>query len=132
MKPLLEADAPGRPVDREHRANQVLAGNRAPAAGVARRGAVVAEHQVLALRDRVALNRLGVAPVGLDVGLVQLLAVDVDEAVLLAPGLAGQPDDPLDEGLAPTLLAAVACGLRGRRRLEDDDLAPLRVAEVVD
>src|SRR6266508_1465507 len=134
MKPLLEADAPRRPVDREYRADEVLPWNRAPAARVARRGAVVAEHQILALRDRLARNRLRVSPIGLDVRLVQLLAVDVDEAVLLAPGLAWQPDEALDEGLAttPVLFTAVAGHLRGVRRLEDHDLASLRIAEVVD
>src|SRR4029450_10337495 len=110
MRPLLEADAPRRPADREHRGHRFLPRNRAPAARVARRGAVVTEHQILAFRDLLARNRLRIPPIGLDVRLVQLLAVDVDEAVLLAPGLAGQPDDALHEGLAASALIAAVAG----------------------
>src|SRR5580765_5251371 len=119
MKLLLEADAPGWPVDREDGADQVLPRNGAPAARVAGRGAVVAEHQVLVGRDGLLRNRLGVAPIRLDVRLVQLLAVQVDEAVLLAPAVSRECDQALDERLAAgARVSAVAGDLRGGRRFE--------------
>ena len=63
----------------------------------------------------------------LDVGLDEALAVDIDEAVPLLPRLAGKGDEPLDERAA-----GPAALLRGRRSLEDDDVATRRGAEAVD
>src|SRR5580765_7066770 len=79
---LHQADALRRPVDGEHLSDDVLPRHRAPAARVARRDAVVAHHEVVVLRDLPRRVRLEVAAVALDVRLVQLLAVDVDEALL--------------------------------------------------
>src|SRR6266545_7258952 len=130
---LTKADALRRPVDGEDRPDQVLARDGPPAARIARGGAVVAEHDVLVLRNGLLGERVRVAPLLLDVGLVELLPVDVDVAVLLAPAVAGQADQALDEGVAAVCSAAGQAGGLGRRgRLEDDDLASLRVAEVVD
>src|SRR5687767_5787633 len=89
---LSEADAPRRPVNREHRPHQVLAWNGAPATGVARGRAVVAEHDVGALGHRLLGDRAPVPSRVLDVRLVQLLVVDVDVTVLLAPALPRQSD----------------------------------------
>src|SRR3954453_7615805 len=69
-------EALGRPVDREHLADDVPPRHRAPAARVARRRAVVSHHEVVVLRDLPRGVRLEVAAVPLDVRLVQALAVD--------------------------------------------------------
>src|SRR5919204_5711312 len=63
------------PVGREDLADQVLTGNGPPHARIAGLCAVVAHHEVHPLRDLLRLVRLGVAAVGLDVRLVELLAV---------------------------------------------------------
>jgi hypothetical protein len=66
--------------------------------------------------------------VGLDVRLVQLRAVDEDVAARpLGDGIAGEADQALHE--RPARAAHL---LRGLGRVEDDDLAAVRVAEVVD
>src|SRR3954452_9420208 len=94
---LTEADAVRRPVHGEDLADQVPARNRAPLARVARLRAVVAHHEVLARRNRpLRVRGARVAAGALDVRLDQLLAVDVDEPVLLLPGLPGQGDQALD------------------------------------
>src|SRR5580765_2833778 len=128
---LAERDPVRWPVGREDRADQILARNRAPAARVAGLAAVVAHEEVLAGRDVPGLPRvLGVllAPVGRDVGLAQLVVVDVDEAVrVLMDQVAGQPDQALDERAA---LAAVL--FRRLGRVEDHDLAAVRAAEAID
>src|SRR5215210_3222613 len=121
----------GRPVRGEDLPDQVLSRHRPPLAGVARLGTVVAHHEVLPLRDVERLCATGVPPVRLDVRLVELLAVDEDvTGAADVPQLDPAPreaDQPLDEG------AAGAAALpRCRRRLENDDLAALRVAEAVD
>src|SRR5262245_30139429 len=97
--PLVERDPARRPVRREHVADQVLLRNESPDAGVAGRLPVVAHHQVHVLRDaRVGVPRRDVGQphcpvvpaVGFDVRLVQLLAVDVNEALPLFPHLPRQ------------------------------------------
>src|SRR6478672_234133 len=96
-----EPDSVRWPVDGEDLADQVAARHRPPLARVARLRAVVAHHEVLALRDRsLGIRGTGVAPVVLYIRLNQLLAVDVDEPVLFLPGLARQGDQPLDERAA--------------------------------
>ncbi len=75
---LPERDPVRRPVGHEDLADEVLARHASPDAGVARRGAVVAHHEVLALRDAEGLLRADVAPVVLDVRLLEPLPVDVD------------------------------------------------------
>src|SRR6266516_772814 len=124
---LSEADAAGWPVHGEDGAYQVLARDGAPAAGVARLVAVVAEHHELVLRDGPLGDRHVVPSIGLHVRLIQLLPVDIDVAVLLAPAVARDRDQALDERAAGT-----AFELRSQRGLEDDDLAPARVAEAED
>src|SRR5215470_11968197 len=102
LEDRVKRDPVRRPVGGEHLADQVLARHGAPAPRVARLAAVVAHEEVVALRHDPGPGR-GVArtAVGLDVGLVQLLAVDVDEPALpLAHRLAGQADQALDEGAA--------------------------------
>src|SRR5437870_5769374 len=108
---LSEADAAGRPVDGEHGADQILAWNGSPPARIAGGRTVVAEHQVLARRDRLLGDRLRVPAIRLDVGLDLPLAVQVDVTVLLAPAISREGDQPFDERLP---LAAVACERRGR------------------
>src|SRR4051795_4533621 len=122
LKPLVQGDPVRRPVGGEDLADQVLAWHRAPHARVARGVPVVAHHEVVPgrhLGGTVTLH--GDAPVLLDVGLLQALAVDVDIAVAAEqPQLdrvARQPDQALDE--RPT---CTALDSRERRRLEDDDL----------
>src|SRR3954447_25950621 len=120
-----DREAIGRPVRREHLPDQVGLRHRPPLARVAGRAAVVAHHEVLPCRDLLRVDRARVATLGPDVlGVVEALAVDVDEAVPLLPGVAGKPDQALDE--RPT---GAAARQRERRRLEDDDVEPLRAAE---
>src|SRR6266436_5494135 len=125
---LAKTQSVRRPVDEEHLADQVPAGDGPPDPRVARLGPVVAHEEVVALRDlRPTARRLVVAAVRGDVRLLELDPVDVDDAVALADCLAGQADQALHERAA-----GAAANLRLRRRVEDDDLAPLRIAEVVD
>src|SRR5437899_6427271 len=123
----VERDAAGRPVGREDLADQVLPRDQAPTAGVARGTAVVSHHQVVVLRyPRVRLPRWNVgerhalvaATVGFDVGLDQLPAVDVHEAVALLPDLTRQADQSLDERSLRTALLQ-----RELRSFEHDDLS---------
>src|SRR5207249_8880885 len=100
--------------------------HRAPPARVARAVAVVPHHEVLPLRDRHRPLGEVVTALGFYVRLVELLAVDVDVALDLLPGVARKADQALDED------AARAADLRRtRRRVEDDDVAPVRAPEPV-
>src|SRR4029453_430297 len=125
---LAKRDPTWRPVGGEDRPDQVLARHASPAARVAGLAAVVAHEEVLALRHLPALLAVGhvlAPPLRRDVGPLQLLAVDPDEALLvLAHGVTGEADQPLHERAAP---AASLLGARGR--VEDDDLAAVRLWE---
>src|SRR6188474_3139539 len=123
---LAKADPLRWPINRENGPDEVVAGDRAPLPAVARLRAVVAHHEVAPLRNLPAVRSLVALARG-HVGLVQPLSVDEDGAVPLLDGVARKPDDPLDEGPART---AGFESLRGR--VEDDDIAAMRVAEVVD
>src|SRR6186713_1814272 len=129
--PLVNRQTIRGPVGREDLADQVAAGHGSPLSGVARLRAVVAHHEVVAGRDLHGPELLARAPVRLEVRLPQLLAVDEDvpEALLQAhlDGVAGQPDEPLDERAAGAALHP-----RSIRRVEDDDLSAAGVAQVVD
>ena len=128
MNLLFEADAPGRPVGGVDGADQVVAGNRAPATRIARARPVVAQHEVLDLRNALLRNRLLVAPVGRHIGLVQPRPVDVDVAALLAPTLAGKGDDALDvDDVRIANEAAGGCG--SVRSVERGDVAAAWIAE---
>src|SRR5258706_8804137 len=118
---LAKTQSGRRPVDEEHLADQVRAWHRAPDPRIARRRPIVAHEEVVALRDLGPRpRRLVVAPVGLDVRLLQLRTVDVHKAVALAHDFARKPDQPLHERSA-----RAAAHLRLRRRLEHDDLTAL-------
>src|SRR3954454_4688185 len=121
-----DAETLRRPVDREDLADDVPPRHGAPAARVARRRAVVSHHEVVVLRDLPRRVRLEVAPVLLDVRLVQALAPYEDAPLSLLPHVPGKPDDALDEDAAGT-----ARRLRRARHVEDDDLAAMRITEVV-
>src|SRR2546423_11801114 len=95
--------------DLHHAPDDVRAGHNAPYARVAGLGAVVAHHEVGVGRDVDWRLGLEVAPVELDVRLLQRLAADVDGAVLLGPGLPRQSDHALDE---PPACAALDGGVR--------------------
>src|ERR1700704_55064 len=82
---LAKTDPGRRPVDEEHLADEVPPRHRSPDPRIARRRPVVAHEEVVARQDPgPRAGRLVVAPGGLDVGLVELLAVDVHVAVALA------------------------------------------------
>ena len=104
-----------------------------PLVRVAGAGPVVAQHEQLALRHhRPGLALAAVVVEDRPVDRVRL-AVDDRGAVLGAhlDLVAGQPDHALDErDVAAAALAALARG--GGGRVEDDDVAALDVAEVVD
>src|SRR3954463_1584520 len=119
------------PVRQDDGPDQVLAGPPTPtprAAGVA---AVVAHEEVAALRHVPARATVGGvlrAPLPRDVGLVQPDPVDPDEGLpVLAHEVARQPDQALHERAA---LAALLLGRR--RRVEDHDLAAVRLPEAGD
>src|SRR6187397_2520282 len=124
---LAKRDPSWRPIRGEHGPDQVIPRDRSPPARVAGLAAVVAHEEVVALGHApglLAVLDVLVAALGRDVGLVELLAVDPDEALrVLAHGLAGEADQPLHERSS---FAAVPLGRL--RRVEDDDLAPVRVA----
>src|SRR5262245_64656712 len=128
---LAKRNPQGRPVGHEDLADDVLARHGTPHARVARLRPVVAHDEVAAHRDLERLLGPDVAAVVLDVGLVEPLAVDIDIGRPAAQphlhALARQADDPLHERAAGAALL-----LRGRRGLEDDHVASLRIAEVVD
>src|SRR5262245_18750136 len=124
---LAKADPLRRPVDRENRPDQVAARHRSPLAAVARLGAVVAHHEVRPLRDVPTAVRLRIALVLGHVRLVEGLAVDADSPSALGDRVSGQADDPLDEGAAGAAFLE-----RERRGVEDDDVATMRVAEMID
>ena len=70
--------------------------------------------------------RIGVAAAGGDVGLDEPVAVDVGHAFALGPGLSGEADDALHEDPADALARRLGW------RMEHDDVASLRIVEVVD
>src|SRR5207237_208044 len=88
---LAEADAVGGPVDRENRADEVISRHRSPPPAVTGGGAVVAHEEVPTLRDDPATTVL-IASAGLDVRLVQTLAVHEDEPLSLCDDIARTPD----------------------------------------
>src|SRR5262249_55394165 len=96
---LAERDPVRRPIGRKYRADQIAARNGAPAAGIAGLAAVVAHEEVLAFGHaprRPGVLRVLPAAMGRDVRLVQLVAVDVDEAVrVLVEAVARQADQAL-------------------------------------
>src|SRR5215213_3529401 len=123
---LAKADPLRRPINRENGPDEVVPGNRAPLAAVTRLRAVVAHHEIAPLRNLPAVGPLVALARG-HVRLVQPLSVDEDDAVPLLDGIAWEPDDPLDKG------SSRAAGLEGLlRSVEDNDVAAMRVAEVVD
>src|SRR2546430_5312941 len=132
-----EANSVGRPVDEEHDPDQLVPRHRAPRAGVAGLRAVVAHHEVRALRDvpgYAEMRAVGEPVLRGDVRLVQLHepllpgAPDPDEAVVvLLHRVAGETDHPLDERAA---FAALESGFA--RRVEDDDVAAGRIAAEVE
>src|SRR5262245_10740706 len=108
------------PEDLRDLADQIAPWHRAPEAGVARGGAVVAQQEILAARHMPAAA-LVIATPGTDVGLGELPAVDEDEAAAFADRLPRQPDQALHEGTA-----GAADLSSSPRRPEDDDVAPSR------
>src|SRR5579884_1984407 len=123
---LVERDSVRRPVRHEDRADEARPRHAAPGARVAGVLAVVADEEVVVLRHVPRAGRR-VAELPVRVVLLQRPAVDRDHAAVLGHGFPRQPDQPLDER------AALAALLHGElRRLEDDDLAALRVLEAVD
>src|SRR2546423_435532 len=104
----MNRDPVWRPIGKEHLADQVLARDGPPDAGVARGRPVVAHEEIAALRNRDRRLRVVVAPLRTHVWLVQLLPVDVDVAVPLLPPIAGKADKALDEGAAAA--AGALCG----------------------
>src|SRR5215204_6418497 len=80
---LAKADSLRRPVDREDRADQIVARNGTPDPAVARLRAIVAHHEVVTLGDLPRPVVLLVALIGLQIRLLQGLSVDVDRAVPL-------------------------------------------------
>src|SRR5882672_3580700 len=121
-----DRDPARRPVRGEDLPDQVAARDRPPRARVARRDAVVAHHEELALADPDRRDRARVTAGRTDVRLVETLAVDVYIAAALLPQIAGKPDQALHERPA----RPAACVGEGRR-VEDDNVVALRVPEPV-
>ena len=120
-----------RPVGHEDLADEVVLGHGAPHARVARLRAIVTHDEVAAGGHAVGVLGADVAAIVLDVRLLEPLSVDVDECRTTSQAnrdpLAREPDDPLHERASRSALR-----LRRRRRLEDDHVSALRIAEVVD
>src|SRR5512133_1077523 len=115
---LAKMDPLGSALDLDHLAAEVRKWDQPPLAGVAGRAPVVSEEEVATGRDQPTRQAHVVAAVRLNPRLGQRLSVDQDRTVALAPTLAGQPDDPLDEEPARAALLARRPGC-----LEDDDVA---------
>src|SRR5262245_40311674 len=122
---------PDHRIHRDGRGDRVV-GALVLLAGIARVEPVVAHHPQPALGyhdiEHVRARRQVVPTVVVEVRLVQRLAVDLQPVLRVATVhvVAADPDDALDE-VGLTRVAAPRF-----RRIEDDNLAPLRVAEVVD
>src|SRR5829696_9537805 len=124
---LAKADSLRRPVDREDLTDEIVARNGAPHAAVAGLRAVVAHHEVVTLGDLPRPVVLLVALAGLQVRLRESLPVDVDRAVPLRDDLPRKANQALYE--RPTGSTTLPCG---RWRLKNDNVAALRVPQVVD
>src|SRR4029453_16407717 len=124
---LAKRNALRGPVDRENWPDEVASRHGSPLTAVAGLGPIVAHHEVGALRHRPPAVRLRIALALGHVWLVEEPAVYADPPVALADGVPGKADDPLDEGAARAALFQ-----RERWGVEDDDVAPMRVSEVVD
>src|SRR5688500_99790 len=126
LRRLGQTEARRRPIDGKDGADEILAAHGSPLAAVAGLSTVVAHHEVLVGPERpLRTVEAGRAPV--HVGLLERRPVHAQEAAPLRDGVAREADEPLDERAAG---AAALDGLL--RRLEDDDVAALGVAEAVD
>src|SRR3954463_1488621 len=144
-----EPDAAGRPVGCEGAADDGAAGNGAPESAVVGLATVVAHHEPVSGRNRDGRGHRA-SPVRVvvtrvrDVRVLLALAVADDVAVDDADDVAGAGDDALDEvhlrlarrrlvarGVLVAALVAAGIGLGADGRVEDDDVADLRVAEAV-
>src|SRR5439155_3508399 len=123
----VEGDPVRRPIGHENLADDVLPRHGPPCARVAGRSSVVA-HEEIHARPHAPGSLPAAGPARLDVRLLDRLAVDREHVVLVSDGVAGEPDQSLDEG--PARVARLLGSDRGR--VEDDDLATARAAEVVD
>src|SRR5438876_7210836 len=123
---LANVDPLGAALDLEDAADQVGARDEPPDPRVAGRGPIVAEQEEPVGRDRAAGEGLSIPSIGLDVRLGELPAVDVDEAGLLGPALAGKADQPLDEDASGPAPFPGEC-----RRVKDDEVAPHRLPRFV-
>ena len=124
----------GRPVGHEGASDDLALLDRAPVARVVGELAVVAHHEVVAGRD---VDRVEVLLGRGDVRLVQGLAAlacgagaDLHVPVGRLHPVAGHADQPLDVGDARDVVAGLR-GVAGPVRVEHDDVAAVRVLEVV-
>jgi hypothetical protein len=117
-----------RPVREHYRADQVAAGHRSPRAGVAGVNSVIAEDEVVARRDARPATVLVSSPRGIEIGLDETVAVDVDDAVAFRYQFTGKSDDALDESRAGVIRFASFSASGG---FENDDLDALGTTEPV-
>src|ERR1035438_601064 len=113
LAPRLEkADSVRRPIGEERSADDPRLRDRAPVPAVLGVGTVVAHHVVVAARDR-DRGRETARPAlaGNDVGILLLDAVAEHVTVADRDPVAGQPDDPLDEGLCGLVRLGDVAGL---------------------
>src|SRR5687767_16029263 len=107
-----KSDALRGPINGKDRPDQVPARDGPPFPAVAGLRAIVAHHEVLAC-GHVEREVAPAASLLLDVRLLQPLPVHAHNAVSLFEVVTGEPDEPLDEGLAGA--AALEAARRGRR-----------------
>src|SRR3954470_14337766 len=144
-----EPDAAGRPVGCEGAADDGAAGNGAPESAVVGLATVVAHHEPVSGRNRDGRGHRA-SPVRVvvtrvrDVRVLLALAVADHVAVDDADDVSRSGDDALDEvhlrlarrglvagGVLVAGPVAAAGGLGAGRRMEDDDVADLRIAEAM-
>ena len=118
-----DVDAVERPDGDEHRPDEQVAVRRSPLRRVVRELPVVADHEV-GVRRHVHRTERRRLHAGVEVGLREELAVDVDVPVATLDGLPRHPDDPLDE-------VVHARDVGARRCAEHHDVAACRIAQVV-
>src|SRR5436190_1928266 len=142
-EPLEEADATGRPIGGERRADDPLLRDRAPEAAVVGGATIVPHHEVIVLGHQDGAGKVALLPAGAGLDELLRLPLPVADHVAVADRdrVTGHSDYPLDEvhvGASQRRLRArpardgwypATVVLGALRRVEDEDVPHLRIGE---